>query len=784
MSSITRDDDLFSHTDIPKTGFWQDLRLQYISSPVFNLFRKALPKMSKTEKEALEAGSVWWDGDLFSGTPDWNKLIDIKLAELTFEEKEFINGPVNELCTLLDDWDITQNSKDLPESVWQFIKDKGFFGLIIPKKYGGLEYSALAHSAMVMKLASKSISTAVTVMVPNSLGPAKLIMEYGTQQQKDYYLPRLASGKEIPAFALTSPNAGSDASSMTDNGIICQKYFNGKKTLGIRLNWEKRYITLGPVCTLLGLAFKLYDPQQLLSKKTDLGISIALIPTNLPGIKIGRRHYPLNQTFQNGPNSGKNVFIPINWIIGGQEYAGKGWRMLMESLADGRSISLPALSTGAAKLASHAVGSYARIRKQFNRPIGEFGGVSEALSRIAGNTYIMDAARNLTITSIDQGEKPSVVSAVVKYHLTEKMRQLVNDAMDIYGGAAICMGPRNIMGRIYQAVPISITVEGANILTRSMIIFGQGAVRCHPYVFKEMSSASNKNKIEGLITFDKAISAHVLHVFRSFFRTFFTAITDGRFCKTPSNSSKTIHVSKEYHHATKRYYQKLSRLSSAFALLSDFCMLTLGGRLKQMENLSGRLADILSYHYLSSAVLKRYHNEQAYEEDRALMQWSCETLFYDSQQAFDGVLDNLPNRTIAALLRVLIFPLGRSYKKPDDQLSHQLAQRLLTPSLARNRLTEGIYTTNDLNDPLGRLDDTLVKVINAENAEKKLHKLIKNKQFKFNGDTDKAVPSYMDLMIMAHQQNLINVRELKAIYEAHIARSDVIKVDDFNQELI
>ena len=793
MSSITDQNDFFAHSetkDYGKQGLWQRLRLQYFSRPIFKLFRNALPRMSDTEKDALEAGTVWWDGELFSGSPDWDKLIDIELAQLTAQETAFLNGPVEELCTLLDDWEITRNSKDLSETVWQFIKDNRLFGLIIPKQYGGLEYSALAHSAMVLKLASKSITAAVTVMVPNSLGPAKLIMEYGTQQQKDYYLPRLATGKEIPAFALTSPTAGSDAGSMTDYGVVCYEQFEGKNTLGIRLNWEKRYITLGPICTLLGLAFKLYDPQQLLADKTaenkiELGITLALIPTHLPGITIGRRHYPLNQTFQNGPNSGKDVFIPIDWIIGGVDYAGKGWRMLMESLADGRSISLPALSTGAGKLASRAAGAYAHIRKQFNRPIGDFGGISEALTRIAGNTYIMDAARNLTITSIDLGEKPSVASAVVKYHMTEKMRQVVNDAMDIYGGAAICMGPRNIMGRIYQAVPISITVEGANILTRSMIIFGQGAVRCHPYVFEEISSANNQNKVAGLISFDKAFTAHVVHVIRSFFRTFFTAIGDGHFCKTPSISNKKSNtkVTREYQQATKRYYQQLSRLSVAFALLSDFCMFTLGGKLKQMENISGRLADILSYLYLSSAVLKQYHHDQAYAEDKVLMQWSCETLFYDTQQAFDGVLANLPNRYIALLLRLLIFPLGKPYQKPDDQLAHCVAQRILTPSIARDRLTQGIYSSNDTGDPLGRLDDALIKVLRAEQAEKKLHQLIKTEPVLQYNMNDEKVANYTELMNRAHQHGLIDAQELKVIYEAHIARSDVIKVDDFNQQL-
>ncbi len=778
MTSITRENKYFNSAKINQQSFFHKIRIKYFSQPIFNLFRSALPDMSPTEKEALEAGTVWWDGDLFSGRPNWDKLLDIKLAQLSLEEKQFLDGPVEDLCTLLDDWKITQESKDLPESVWSFIKTNGLFGLIIPKQYGGLEYSALAHSAMVMKLASKSITAAVTVMVPNSLGPAKLIMEYGTIEQKKYYLPRLACGKEIPAFALTSPNAGSDASSMTDYGIVCQKIDNGKATLGIRLNWNKRYITLGPVCTLLGLAFKLYDPDELLSKNTELGITLALIPTNLPGIDIGRRHYPLSQTFQNGPNSGKDVFIPIDWIIGGREYAGKGWSMLMESLADGRSISLPALSTGAGKLACRTTGAYARIRKQFNRSISDFGGISEALSRIVGNTYIMEAARNLTISSIDLGEKPSVAGAVVKYHLTEKMRKVVNDAMDVYGGAAICMGPRNIMGRIYQAVPISITVEGANILTRSMIIFGQGAVRCHPYIFKEISSANNKNKMQGLIKFDKAFTAHILHVIRSFLRTFVTALSDGIVCQSPTKRNP------EFQQISKRYFQKLSRMSIAFALLSDYCMLSLGGKLKQMENLSGRLADILSYLYLSSAVLKQYHHDEHYLEDKELMQWSCETLLYETQEAFSGVLANLPNRFVARLLKFLIFPFGKTYQKPSDHLSNLVTQSILSPSKQRDRITKGIYTSNDINDPVTRLDDALKKVISAREAEIKLHKIIKNKQIDGYNSAEKRPIDFIDTINLALQNKLITEHEFKCIYEAQLARNEVIKVDDFNQHLL
>jgi acyl-CoA dehydrogenase len=771
---------------------WREFRKSYISKPVFELFRKALPRMSRTEKEALQAGTVWWDGELFSGAPDWNKLIDIPMAKLTADEQSFLNGPVETLCSMLDDWEITHLEKDLPKAVWQFIKENRFFGLIIPKQYGGLEYSALAHSAMVMKVASKSVTAAVTVMVPNSLGPAKLILEYGTLQQKNYYLPRLARGLEIPAFALTSPDAGSDAGSMTDTGVVCYDEFEDKETLGIRLNWNKRYITLGPVCTLLGLAFKLYDPDHLLSSDPQPGITLALIPTSLPGINIGRRHYPLSQTFQNGPNSGKDVFIPVDWIIGGKNYAGKGWKMLMESLADGRSISLPALSTGSGKLASRVVGAYARIRKQFNRPIGEFGGVSEALTRIAGYTYIMDAARCLTISSLELGEKPSVASAVVKYHMTEKMRKVINDAMDVFGGAAICMGPRNIMGRVYQAVPISITVEGANILTRSMIIFGQGAIRCHPYVFREIKSINNKKN--GLEQFDRAFSAHLIHIIKLFLKSFFAGVTAGKMLRYPNRANK------EYIAFTRSYYQKLSRMSVGFALLSDICMISLGGKLKRMENISGRLADILSYLYLMSAVLKQYHHQNAYQQDRVLMQWSCETLLYDMQRSFNEVLNNLPHQFLAKLIRTVIFPFGLRYRQPDDHLSEKVAAIILSPSASRDRLTEGIYTAAEnlavhkkvhKYEPVRQLDTTLGKVIAAEKAEKKLHHLLKQSQLTSGLTKDLTKGQTIEYLLMNQQQKiklafdqgLINAEEYALLNSANQARDEVIRVDDFSQQL-
>jgi len=516
--------------------------------------------MSQTEREALEAGSLWWDGELFSGRPNWQRLLSFPAPRLSAEERAFLDGPVDDLCHMINDWQVTEELHDLPPEVWQFIKDKGFFGMIIPKKYGGLEFSALAHSAVVMKISSRSTTAAVTVMVPNSLGPAELLLHYGTDAQKDHYLPRLARGEEVPCFALTGPDAGSDASSMPDIGIVEKGMFDGKEVVGIRLNWAKRYITLGPVATVLGLAFKLQDPNQLLGDKEELGITLALIPTDTSGISIGTRHAPLNIMFQNGPNWGKDVFIPMEWVIGDKSGIGNGWRMLMESLAAGRSISLPALSTGGGKLACRATGGYARIRKQFRTPIGKFEGIEEALTRIAGNTYMMDAARTITASAVDLGEKPSVASAIVKYNLTERMRSVINDAMDIQGGAGICMGPRNLIGRIYQAIPISITVEGANILTRTLITFGQGAVRCHPYILKEIRAVRDSDTKRGAIDFDRAFFGHIGFTISNMVRAFYLGITGARFVRVPGDKR------------AKKYYQQLTRMSAAFALASDIAV--------------------------------------------------------------------------------------------------------------------------------------------------------------------------------------------------------------------
>ncbi len=740
-----------------------DWRIRWISEPAFKLLKRVIPAISRTEREALDAGTVWWDGELFSGRPRWGRLRKQPSAKLSDEERAFLDGPVENLCEMLDDWDINNERNDLPPEVWQFLKDNGFFGMIIPRTFGGLDFSALAHSSVVMKIATRSVAAAVSVMVPNSLGPAKLLLEYGTDEQKARFLPRLASGAEIPCFALTSPKAGSDAGAIPDYGIVCRQEYNGEADiLGVRLTWEKRYITLGPVATLLGLAFKLYDPDHLLGADENLGITLALIPTTHPGVNIGRRHQPLNISFMNGPNSGDNVFIPIDWLIGGQARAGQGWRMLMECLADGRSISLPALSTGAGKLSSRAVGGYARIRRQFNVPIGRFEGVQEALARIAGITYLMDSARVLTCAALDRGEKPSVISAIVKYHLTEGMRTVINDAMDVLGGAGICLGPRNIMGRMYQAVPISITVEGANILTRTMIIFGQGAVRSHPHILKLMEAVSAEDDDESLQKFDTAFFSHIRFVLTNVLRAFSYAITGSRFVVTPGRGP------------VRRYYQHLTRMSTAFALLADAAIVTLGGSLKRRERLSGRLADILSYLYLATATLQRYHDEDSSKEDLPLLRWSLDHCLFTIQDRMNSLLHNLPSRPVAWLLRFIIFPFGRHFHAPTDRLGKQVAELLLAPSPTRDRLTEGVFVPKSPDNQLARIEDALVKVITAEHAEKKLRTGMHNLAAEFD--------DLETILVKATKQNIVNENEAQLIREAEAARLEVITVDDFPRD--
>ena len=746
--------------------FVPTLRRLIVSNTVLNVFRKMLPQISQTEQEALDAGTVWWEGDLFSGKPDWNKLLSYPKPMLSTEEEAFLAGPVEQLCAMLDEWYITHKLHDLPPEAWQFIKDNGFFGLIIPKQYGGYGFSALAHSQIVMKIGSRSGTAAVTVMVPNSLGPAELLLHYGTDEQKNLYLPRLAKGQEIPCFALTSPDAGSDAGAIPDFGIVCYGEHDGKQdVLGMRVTWEKRYITLGPVATLLGLAFQLHDPDHLLKGEVDLGITLALIPTNTPGVEIGRRHFPLNGAFQNGPNSGKDVFIPMEWVIGGREGVGVGWRMLMNCLAAGRSISLPATSTGAAKFVARTTGAYARVRKQFNLPIGYFEGVEEALARIGGNTYMMNAARVNTAGAIDMGEQPSVISAIVKYHLTERARQAMDDAMDVHGGKGICMGPNNYLARGYQQMPVSITVEGANILTRSMIIFGQGAIRCHPYILKEIKAAQNKNLTQASQEFDEALVGHALYSFRNCTASLVYGIF-GQFIKRDIPESTT--------QATATYYQQLTRYSTNFALIADVALLKLGGTLKRKERLSARLGDVLSLLYLCSATLRQFENDHRPEADLPLLHWSMQDAIYQLQQALDELLNNFPeNFVMVACLRGLIFPLGKRATPPSDQLSHEVARLMLQPGTVRDRLTEGVYipqqSNNKMDEPVADLEQALQCAIETDALEAKLREVTR---------AIVSVPGRDDID-QALAKNFISSEEATQLKQMKQLRRKVIMVDDF-----
>ncbi|MGB5599702.1 MAG: acyl-CoA dehydrogenase, partial [Thiothrix litoralis] len=720
--------------------------------------KQQLPPISQTEQDALDSGNVWWDSELFSGKPDWCRLHDLSISKLSVEEQAFLDGPVEVLCQRLDDWQITHELYDLPPDIWAFLKQNRFFGMIIPKEYGGLGFSALAHSQVVMKVSSRSATAAVTVMVPNSLGPGELLMKYGTQAQKDYYLPRLADGRDIPCFGLTGPEAGSDASSIPDSGVVCRQDFNGEKAvLGMRLNWEKRYITLGPVATVLGLAFQLYDPDHLLGDKEELGISVALIPTNHPGVEIGTRHFALDIPFQNGPNYGHDVFIPMDWLIGGQAQAGKGWRMLVECLGEGRGISLPALSTGAAKVASRYTGAYARVRQQFGMPIGYFEGVEEPLARILGNTYLMDAGRILTATAIDQGQRPAVITALLKYQLTERMRRLVNDAMDISGGAGICMGPSNYLARAYQSIPIGITVEGANILTRSLIVFGQGAMRCHPWLLKEIKAV----QADDVEAFDTAFMGHVKHIFSNLGRSVWYGL---------SNAKLVAHGSP----MTREYYRHLSRLSSQFALLADYAALSLGGTLKRRERLSGRMADILANLYLCSAVLKHFEEQGEPEADVPLMAYACKLTIHRAQQAMLAAFHNLPHPWLAKTLRAVMFPYGKPFSPPNDQLIHQVARLALEPSATRDRLTDGIYITNDPADRMGRIEDALHKTLAAAELEKQLRKVMKTGKLEAH-TTDAAI-------VEAKDKGLLDKFSVERLLAARKAVANAIRVDDFPAE--
>ncbi len=736
------------------------LRIRLLTRPFMKKYRKLLPAMSPTERAALDAGTVWWDGELFSGSPNWQKLMSAKAPVLTPAEQAFLDGPCEQLCAMLDDWDITHRRADMPAGVWSFIKSQGFFAMIIPRRYGGLEFSAYAHSCVLIKIASRSTTASSTIAVPNSLGPAELLLHYGTEAQKNHYLPRLARGDDVPCLALTGPRAGSDAASMPDTGIICKGQWQGQQIIGIRLNFSKRYITLAPIATVIGLAFRLYDPEHLMGEKADLGITCALIARDTPGIAIGRRHFPLNIPFQNGPIQGHDVFVPVDAIIGGFATAGQGWRMLVEQLSVGRCISLPSSATGGAQAAVYASGAYARIRRQFNTAIGSFEGIEQVLARMAARTYIIDAARSVTAGAIDAGEKPSVPSAMLKYHATEIGRMIANDAMDVHGGKGICLGPKNYLGRGYQIVPVAITVEGANILTRSLIIFGQGAVRSHPFVLREMNAAKNPNREAGVREFDAAVVGHVGFAISNAVRSLVLGLTSARYTRVPDTG------------ATVRYFQHVNRYSASFALATDVAMLALGGYLKKKETLSARLGDVLSYMYLASMVLKHHENQGRQQDDLPLIEWACRSLLYQAQEQLHLFLRNFPNRSLALFMRLCIFPRGLAYSPPSDRLGHAIGDLVMNPSGTRDRLSAHIYKTAGSHNPLGQLQEALVLSAAAEPLEKRL---------RVDGVKTGRVTA-LDLpgqIAQALALGIISDAEAALLRDYDAKVQDIINVDDF-----
>jgi len=743
-------------------------RKKTISAPILKAFKKVLPPMSATEKEAIEAGTVWWEAELFSGRPDWQKLINYPTPTLTAQEQAFLDNEVEQACALVDDWEVTTQDMDLPEAAWQYIRNNKFLGMIIPQEYGGLGFSAFAHSEVITKLSTRNSALAVSVMVPNSLGPGELLVHYGTPEQKNHYLPRLANGQEIPAFALTSPWAGSDAAAIPDSAIVCKRLWEGKEVLGMRVSWDKRYITLAPVCTLLGLAFRLYDPDGLLGGQKEIGITCALVPRNHPGVEIGRRHFPLNAMFMNGPTRGKDVFMPLSFIIGGPAMAGQGWRMLMECLAAGRSISLPSSNVGMAQLAVRTVGAYARIRTQFNLPIGRFEGVEEVLARMGANTYATNAVRIMTAGAVDLGEKPSVVSSIAKYHVTERARSVVNDAMDIIGGKGICLGPSNFLGRAYQQIPIGITVEGANILTRSLIIFGQGAIRCHPYILKEMQAAQEADSLTSLNNFDRLFWQHIGFSTRNGLRTLASGLFGARIF--------TLH-----HQAapeTLRYYRDLTRLSGALAFMADVTMLSMGGSLKRREKISARLGDVLAQLYMASCVLKQYESNGRQQDELPFVHKAVQQCLFEAQTALLQTCRNFPNRAIGLLLRLLSFPWGASFSPPPDTLDRPICEQLIQPGSTRDRLTANCYLPADTEDPVSAIEQALVYAIKAEAVEAKIRQDEKNGIFKNHPDAN-----VRDIARLAFDMNRISAEEYELLATRNRLRDTVIHVDDFPNDL-
>ncbi len=739
------------------------IRRVCLTRPLFRLVAKLLPSISQTEQEALAAGDIWWEGDLFRGKPDWQKLLHYTPARLTTEEQAFIDNELANLCRQLDDWQIVQQDKDLSAQTWQYLKVNGFFGLAIHKEYGGKGFSALAQSTIVATIASRSVSAAVTTMVPNSLGPGELVYHYGTQAQKDYYLPRLASGEEIPCFALTGVKAGSDAGSITDTGVICKGMYQGKEVLGMRLNWDKRYITLAPVATVIGLAFKLFDPDKLLGESEELGITLCLVPAHTEGVEQGARHFPMGLAFMNGPVRGKDVFVPLDAIIGGQAMIGQGWRMLMESLSMGRGISLPALSSAVASVCYRTTGAYARIRQQFKVALSDFEGIEAALARIAGHAYMMEATRRLTVSAIDSGVKPAVVTAISKYHMTEMSRRVLDDAMDVHAGRAIQLGPRNYLGHAYQALPISITVEGANILTRNLIIFGQGIMRCHPYLQQEVACVRAADTTKALAEFDRLLYAHLGYVACNKARAFFYGLGGWHFIRVPVRG------------VTAKYYRQLTRMSSVLAFIADVSLLVLGADLKRKERLSARLGDVVSHLYLGSAVLKYYQDNGCQSEDLESVQWCLSVCLHKIQVACTAFFDNFPKPWLARLLRFTVFPLGVPFKcGPKDENCHRLIKPMLALSNLRQRLSEHCYVSEDKDDAILRLDNALATVLAASEAEQKLQRGIRQ-------GTIKRVLDASEQIGVALAADVITYTEAESLRNAEVAILDAIAVDEFTK---
>lgn len=741
------------------------VRRALVTPRLLALFKRILPTMSETERDALEAGTTWWDAELFSGRPDWQKLLAYAPPALSAEERHFLDHDVERLCELVNDWE-TQQLLDLPPPAWAYMKSQGFLGMIIPKQYGGKQFSAYMHSQVVMKLSTRCSALAVSVMVPNSLGPAELLLHYGTEAQKDYYLPRLAAGTEIPCFALTSPYAGSDAAAIPDLGVVCMGMHEGRATLGLRITWNKRYITLAPVATLLGLAFQTSDPEHLLSGNDSPGITCALIPASHDGVVIGRRHHPLNAVFQNGPTSGEDVFIPMEWVIGGQAQVGKGWRMLMECLAAGRAISLPSSSVGMGKMAVRGTSAYAAVRRQFNMPIGKFEGVQEALARMGANLYLMDAARTLSAMGVDLGEKPAVISAIVKYHVTERGRALVNDGMDVLGGKGICSGPNNFLASAYQQIPIAITVEGANILTRSLIIFGQGAIRAHPYVLREMAAVKESDPAKALRDFDAAFFGHVGFVLGNMARGLWYGLGGARLAAAPNAAAPEL----------APYYRALTRLSTAFAVMTDMSMFVLGGELKRRERLSARLGDVVSQLYLCSSVLKRYEDDGRPPADLPYVHWSLQDALVKAQQGLTGVLENFPARTLAVLLRTLLFPFGLPHRPPSDELGSDVTHAMQTPGADRERLLADGYVASDAADPVASAERALLLLPQVAAIEKRLKDMPAGAALRH---LPQSVAAMQPWLSAAKAAGAVSCQEHNILLEFVRLVDGLIQVDDF-----